>query len=147
MENVSLTDYCHNVIKDNIDNYNGQEMYIEDLASAICEGMNADGTATYSSRKAEEYLKEWWDDCGDYLNFLNESYGETNANPFWEPEQFMVGMVSEGVRIIIGCTLNNLGLRDNDDDGTEIDRDNKITITDDIINRILNGMEYEVVSY
>ena len=135
-EMISLTDYCKDVIQDNIHKWVHQEMNIDYLSEKICESMKYDGTATYSRSEAEEYLKNWWDDCGDYIDYLNDN-GISDFNPFNSPEKFMVWMVMDGVRIL----LNNAA------DTAEIETYEEITITNDIINTILEEIEYETITY
>ena len=135
-EIISLDNYCVNVIKDNIHKWVDQEMYVTELAEKICERMNWDGSATYSTSEAQEYLKNWWDDCGDYIDYLNDN-AINDFNPFNSPEKFMVWMVMDGVRIL----LNNAA------DTTEIETCEEITITEEIINTLLEGIEYETISF
>ena len=91
----SLTEYCKEFIKDHIDGYTDQMVYGADLGYTITEGINADGSCTYSTYKAKQYLKEWWDDAADYFQYEKDNFGENN-NPFENPEAFMVCMVIEG---------------------------------------------------
>ena len=95
MENFS--DYCRDTIIDALDSYEGQDVYTCDLAYTLTETMNADGTCTYSSAEAKDYIKEWWDEAGEYWEYENDNFGEHRWNPFDDPEAFMVCMVIEGV--------------------------------------------------
>ncbi len=96
----SLTEYCKEFIKDHIDGYTGQMVYGCDLGYKITDGINADGSCTYSTYMAKQYLKEWWDDAADYFEYEKDNFGE-NHNPFENPEAFMVCMVIEGVNQLL----------------------------------------------
>ena len=65
----SFIEYCKNYIIDHIEDYEGQSHYACDWGSILTEGANCDGTLTYSTEKAKEYLKEWWYDCGQYFEY------------------------------------------------------------------------------
>lgn len=101
MENLeSFTQYCKEFIKDHIDGYTDQMVYGAGLGHTITEGINADGSCTYSTYMAKQYLKEWWDDAADYFQYEKDNFGENN-NPFENPEAFMVCMVIEGVNQLL----------------------------------------------
>lgn len=95
----SFIEYCRNYIIDRIEDYEGQSEYACDWAIIFTEGINCDGTLTYSTEKAKDYLKEWWDDCEQYFNYEKFNFGSA-SNPFENPEAYMVRMVIEGVNAI-----------------------------------------------
>ena len=97
---INYLEYCKEVIEE-LENYKGQTVYGCDLAYLLCERMFLDGTCTYSTYETIEYLKEWWDDCGDFLEEWQSQTGQIILNPFTEPEKFMINMVYEGVSIIL----------------------------------------------
>ena len=108
MENFSV--YCVNHIIDTIHDYVGTSHYGADFCYTITEGMNVDGSCTYSTAEAKEYLKEWWDDAAEYWNYERDNFGEHRWNPFENPEAYMVCMVIEGCCYLLGqCeTLQNV---------------------------------------
>ena len=115
----TLTDYCKNFIINNIDNYSDQSIYGCDLGNTITEGINIDGTCTYSTYKAKEYIKFWWDEAADYFQYEKNSFGENLHNPFENPDAFMVCMVIEGVNSLLSKSkfinknwYNNIKLTD-----------------------------------
>lgn len=102
--------YCKNYILDHIDGYEGQSHYACDFAYKLTEEPNIDGSLTYSTYKAKEYLREWWDECGEYWEYEKDNFGEHPHNPFDNPETYMVCMVIEGCSAILSkvpCIDNN----------------------------------------
>ncbi len=97
----TLTDYCKDFIISNIDGYSDQSIYGCDLGYTITEGINADGSCTYSTYKAKEYIKFWWDEASDYFQYEKDNFGENLHNPFESPEAFMVCMVIQGVNSLL----------------------------------------------
>ncbi len=97
----TLTDYCKDFIIDNLPDYLGTNVYGCDLGYTITEGINADGSCTYSTYEAKEYLKFWWDDAADYFQYEKDNFGENLYNPFKNPEAYMVCMVIEGVNSLL----------------------------------------------
>jgi hypothetical protein len=97
----TLTDYCKDFIIDNLPDYLGTSVYGCDLGYTITEGINADGSCTYSTYEAKEYLKFWWDDAADYFQYEKDNFGENLYNPFKNPEAYMVCMVIEGVNSLL----------------------------------------------
>ena len=97
--------FCKEHIADKLEDYEGQDAYGCDLAYKLTEGMNADGSFTYSTAKAKEYIKEWWDDAADFSEYEDFNFGE-RSNPFQNPEAFTVKMVIEGVAGLLSkCAL------------------------------------------
>lgn len=93
--------YCKDFIRENIEGLIGRTIDVADLGYEITNGINADGTCTYSTNLAKQYLCDWWDECGDYWNYEKINFGEHLHNPFDAPEAFMVCMVIEGVRLVL----------------------------------------------
>lgn len=93
--------YCKDFIRENIEGLIGRNVYACDLGLELTMGINADGTCTYSTNLAKQYLCDWWDECGDYWNYEKINFGNNYHNPFDEPEAFMVCMVIEGVRLVL----------------------------------------------
>lgn len=100
-------EYCKQYILDNLDEYEGQDVYACDLGITLTEGMCCDGTFTYSTAKAKEYLIEWFEDAAEYSEYEKFNFGE-RSNPFENVELFTVKMVSEGVRSVLSrCEFIN----------------------------------------
>ncbi len=93
-------DFCKDFILDNIEDYEGIDVYGADLGIDLTEGINADGTFTYSTEKAKKYLQDWWADAAEYSEYEEMNFGQ-HSNPFENVETFIVRMVIEGVRTIL----------------------------------------------
>ena len=96
----SFFQFCKDFILEHLEDWEGQSHYGCDLAGYLTEGMNADGTFTYSTYEAKEYIREWWDDAADYSEYEEMNFGK-RSNPFENPEAFTVRMVIEGVQAIL----------------------------------------------
>ena len=93
-------DFCKDFILDKIEDYEGSYVYGADLGIYLTEGINADGTFTYSTEKAKKYLQDWWADAAEYSEYEEMNFGQS-SNPFENVEAFIVRMVIEGVRTIL----------------------------------------------
>lgn len=93
-------DFCKDFILDKIEDYEGSDVYGADLGIDLTEGINADGTFTYSTEKAKKYLQDWWADAAEYSEYEEMNFGQ-RSNPFENVEAFIVRMVIEGVRSIL----------------------------------------------
>lgn len=133
MENYS--DFCRDFIVDNLPNFDGTEVYICDLALELTNGINCDGTVTFSRQKAKDYICYWWDDAADFSDYENYNFGY-RSNPFENPELFMVKMVIEGVSSILSQS-NYVSETWND----------KILLDKDIINEIIEEIGNKEVEF
>lgn len=125
---TSYVEYVKEFINDNLPEYEGQSIYGCDLAYAITESINVDGTATYNTYEAKQYIKEWFDEAVDVYQYQVDNYGQALHNPFENPEAFMVCMIIEGVSSILGqCEVVN------DDDVWNYETE----WTEELINKIL----------
>ena len=119
-----------NYILNHIEDFEGTMHYACDFSQELTQGPNVDGTLTYSTEKAKEYLREWWWDCGQYWKYEKDNFGENYHNPFDNPEAYMVCMVIEGCyHILSGCPVI-------EDNWAE-----KIEITEEVIRQIKEYVE------
>ena len=93
--------YCKMHIRLKLFDYQGTTHYACDLAYALCENENRNGTLTFGRTEAIEYIREWWFDCAEYYDYEKFNYGEHLYNPFESPEEYMVCMVIAGVGSIL----------------------------------------------
>ena len=85
---------------EHLDELEGVSVYACDLAYTLAESDNINGTMTYSTKAAIDYIREWWYDCADYSDYEEMNFGK-RSNPFANPEAFMVRMVIEGINSIL----------------------------------------------
>ena len=126
----SYDDYCKDFIKDNISDFEGQEVYACDLANYLTQNINVNGTATHSTDEAKEYIKFWWDEASDYFQYEKDNF-ENLHNPFERPEAFHVCMIIQGVQSLLSqCNVIDKNWND------------EIIITSKKIEKILNQLKY-----
>lgn len=104
MENekiMGFVEFCKNHILETLEEYEGQTVYACDLGYTLTERMNSDGTFTYSTALAKNYLYEWWWEASDYWEYEKSNFGENYHNPFDNPEAYIVCMVIEGVNCLL----------------------------------------------
>lgn len=121
--------FCKEYLKEQLDEYEGQTHYACDLGYILTEGINADGSFTYSRELAKDYLKEWWDEAGDYAEYEKFHFGGYEHNPFENPEAYTVCMVIEGINGLLSkCEL----IDSNWNDEIELTEDNICRLKDEI---------------
>lgn len=64
--------------------------YVDELAFDLFECENVDGSVTYSTYKAEQWIKENFTEIGEIYEDIE---GIESVNPFAEAEKFMVWVV------------------------------------------------------
>lgn len=78
---------------DNLDDLEGRDGYVSELAFTLFENENINGSMTYSTYKASQWIMENFHDLGDVVEDMEDYYGTAHANPFSNPEKFMVQVV------------------------------------------------------
>jgi len=136
MENqrLSYLDYCKALILDNLENYKGLNFYdVYELSNSLTEGINADGSATYSTYEAKQYIKDWFDDLADFVEYHQSIYGEpVKYNPFEDSEKFHCLAVILGVENIMSQV-----------EGIHED----FILDDEIISTIIDELENRITSF
>jgi ABC-type tungstate transport system permease subunit len=127
-------DYCVDYIIDHIGYHIGNDFYDSyELANAITESDNLSGSFTYSTYKAKQYIKHWFDDIADFLNEYEFFYGDNlSVNPFTESEKFHGIMVI----VLVENIISNLKYLSND--GFTLTKELADTIIQDIENLMLD---------
>lgn len=77
---------------DHLDDLEGRDGYVSELAFTLFEGENIDGSMTYSTYKAELWIAEHFHDLADVVEDIAADWDIT-PNPFSNPEKFMVQVV------------------------------------------------------
>ena len=129
----SFVEYCKDYIIDSLPDFEDEEVYGCDLCSKLTESDNVNGSMTYSTYKAQQYIKEWWDDCAEFYEFADMEFGSDyvskSLNVFANPEAFMLVMVMEG----IGYLLSRVSIVDeNWNDEFILDKEAIDTIIDEV---------------
>jgi len=78
-----------------------EQVYMCDLANDLTMSINIGGSATYSSYKAQQYLKKWWNEASKVYMYQKDNFGDVLHNPFENPEAFHVCMIIHGVENIL----------------------------------------------
>lgn len=94
MKNV-LNDLEKDVLSrmiDNLDDLEGRDGYVSELAFTLFEYANIDGTMTYSTYKEEQWIAAHFNDLADVVEDIAVDWGVT-PNPFSNPEVFMLQVV------------------------------------------------------
>ena len=84
----------------NLKEREGETVYACDLAYTVFEGANVDGSYTYSTYKATQWVKKYFDSLGEIVDEL-KSNGIDAPNPFDEPEKFQVCILLEGSQYLL----------------------------------------------
>lgn len=85
--------------------YEGQKIYACDLAYTLFESYNIDGSVTYSTYNAKEWIKKYFNELGEAVEAIKYNLGsELIPNIFDEPEKFMVVIYLEvGASLLSQC--------------------------------------------
>lgn len=127
MENNEMTflEYVVDFINDELDNLEGEEVYLPYLSERLTSMINDNGSLHCQFMLEEiRQIVVWWCACGDFVEYQrNEG---VVINPFDYPSRFLVQMVTEAVRAII----QNCPTAQKDD------RDGLIKFTPEVIAKI-----------
>lgn len=72
-----------------------------DLADEITMPINMDGTYFIWTAKTEEFIKNHWDEAGDFYQDYVEHFDEPPASVFTEPDKFHVQMMILGIEQVM----------------------------------------------
>ena len=86
---ATIKEFVADVLTDKLDEYKGTSSYGADLAYDLLEEYNVNGTYTYSTYKAKQWVQEYFDELADIVNDMTEE-GLAPCNVFDNPEAFMV---------------------------------------------------------
>ena len=93
---------CLQHIEDTLPDYQGQELEACELGMTLTEGENANGSWYCSTYKAQEDLKAWFDDVGEFIEEYTNEFGEKPKwDAFIDAENFHCLMMIVGVEKII----------------------------------------------
>lgn len=102
MEN-NVTNYVIDCIIDRIDDWEDITVYPCDFGWQLFEQENSNGSATYNTEDAKEWIKQYFDTIGGVAENIIFGIGaDFLANPFVEPEKFMVQIMLEVSSMLVG---------------------------------------------
>ena len=94
-----------NDLIDKLYDYEGGKYYACDLSYKLFECYNIDGSVTYNTFEAKEWIKKHFNDLGEIVEEIKFNLGgEFIPNIFDEPEKFMVVIYLEvGASLLSQC--------------------------------------------
>ena len=129
-ERQSYKKYLKSFIIDRLEDHEGNDFNSGyELANSLTESINIDGSATYNTWEAKQYIKEWFEECGEFIEEYKSEFGcAPQWNPFEEPELFHCLMIIVGVE----KELSKLDIFDNLED---------FELTSELIKSIIEELE------
>lgn len=115
--------------------------YLDDIGIELTAAENADGTWTYSRYSAKEEIKKYLD---EYMLFVGYSRTNLDYIPYFESEPddyhhdvecVYCQMMIEGVNSVFNLAVANY----EEQSGEELDRDDKIEVTEELIEKVKKG--------
>ena len=92
MKNSIYTEVAEQ-LADKLSEYAGRSVYGADLAFTLFESENIDGSITYSTYKAKEWIKTHFDELGEVVERMQAEWEyNAGADIFDNPEKFMVSV-------------------------------------------------------
>ena len=140
----SMKDYVIDFIIDGLNDLQGWDcdVYdIHDLSDKLTQSINIDGSATYSTFKAIEYLKEWFHDLNDFEYYHKAILGgKPYHNPITEPELYHCSIIVLGVESVLNDLENEFNIIE-----TIKNNDNKISKT--LSHKLIKALEKRKKDY
>lgn len=89
LENNKIKNEVIDKLIEEMENYKDNKVYACDLAYTLFEEYNIDGSITYNTYEAKEWIKNNFDDLGEIVEEI-QANGLEVPNVFDSPEAFMV---------------------------------------------------------
>ena len=86
---MAIKEFVADVLMDKLDEYKGTSSYGCDLAYYLLQQYNVDGSYTYSTYEAKQWVQEHFDELGEIVEEMTEE-DLAPCNVFDNPEAFMV---------------------------------------------------------
>ena len=86
---ATIKEFVADVLMDKLDEYEGTSSYGADLAYDLLQQYNVDGSYTYSTYEAKQWIASWFDELGEIVEEMTEE-GLVPCNVFDNPEAFQV---------------------------------------------------------
>lgn len=85
----AIKDFMVDVLKDKLNEYEGTHSYGGELDFYLLQQYNMDGSYTYNTYEAKQWIQEHFDELGDIVKEMTEE-GLPPCNVFENPEVFQV---------------------------------------------------------
>ena len=85
----TIKDFMVDVLKDKLDDYEGTSSYGADLSYDLLQQYNVDGTYTYNTYEAKQWVQEHFNELVEIVEEMTEE-GLPPCNVFKNPEVFQV---------------------------------------------------------
>lgn len=108
----------------NLDDMEGRDGYVSDLAFDLFEGENIDGTITYDRKEAQAWIAKHFYDLGGVIEEMAAEWDMT-PNPFNNPEAFHVQVV---LFVAAGLVAQSDWTNYRDDDAITYDAETIVSI-------------------
>jgi hypothetical protein len=104
---ANIMNFVINVLEDKLENLKGEGMTMwgADMGYELLDEENTNGTYTFDSEEASNWIKEYYDDTREVAADMEFNMGaEYIKNPYTEPEVFMVQcMLEVSSRLCSNC--------------------------------------------
>ena len=101
MDDSELKKWAAEHCIDRLENLEGAEIYMDDLATELTERENMDGTVFMSTQKSWDFISKNRYDAGDVLDAWVLETGTCQPNPLSDPDGFCVLMLEHYVREVL----------------------------------------------
>ena len=98
--NMSFDDFINDYIENQLEDFEGVEVYPEELASLLTENENVNGSLHCNTYKDKKFIEEFPEEAAKTLEYCEDL--EIKVNPYKEPEKFACMMVIKGTEEKIG---------------------------------------------
>lgn len=98
---ANLKNWMVEVLTDELDSYEGNTCCGADLAFNVLERYNVDGSYTYSTYKAKQWVQEYFDELGDIVSDMKEE-GLPPIDVFENVEGFQVCVMLYLAQTLLG---------------------------------------------
>lgn len=132
---MTLYEQVKQYLLDEIDGYEGEQVYIGDIGYMFTQYLVVDGTVEYNMLATIDKMAKNWEEYGAIFEYMKDNWGEV-INPFDRPEAFD----AQAYEIIASHILSDLQL-----DGA--DEDDETTLTEEVINQIKKHIKNDTEDY
>lgn len=115
-------------IIDRLDEMEGMEVELSDLAHELVDRENRDGGVFYNNHQAWEWVSNHRYDAGDVLAMMCEEWGTCSPNPLIDPDAFCVVFLEEAIADVL-------------DDSATVQEGGRVELTREVIDAIVEEIK------